>query len=62
MLKFRKAMWLILQQKKPNDFVISTGKQTTVKNFVNLVASHLKMKLKWKEKSKKRQLMKMEKL
>ena len=47
---FVKAMWLILQQKKPNDFVISTGKQTTVKNFVNLVASHLKMKLKWKGK------------
>ena len=45
---FVKAMWLMLQQKKPNDFVISTGKQTTVKNFVNLVASHLKMKLKWK--------------
>ena len=44
---FVKAMWLILQQKKPNDFVISTGKQTTVKNFVNLVAKYLKIKIKW---------------
>ena len=27
------AMWLILQQKKPQDFVIATGKQYTVKDF-----------------------------
>ena len=42
------AMWLILQQKKPDDFVISTGKQITVKNFVNLVSKNLKIKIKWK--------------
>ena len=41
-------MWLILQQKKPDDFVISTGKQITVKNFVNLVSKNLKIKIKWK--------------
>ena len=29
------AMWLMLQKKKPTDLVISTGKQTTVKNFAN---------------------------
>ncbi len=45
---FVNAMWLILQQKKPDDFVISTGKQTTVKNFVNLVAKYLKIKIKWR--------------
>ena len=45
-----KAMWLMLQQKKPNDFVISTGKQFTVKHFINLAASKLKMKLVWKGK------------
>ena len=38
------AMWLILQQRKPDDFVISTGKQITVKNFVNLVSKNLKNK------------------
>ena len=43
-------MWLILQQKKPDDFVIATGNQTTVKNFVNLVAKYLDIKITWKGK------------
>lgn len=30
------AMWLILQQDKPEDFVISTGKTTTVREFVRM--------------------------
>ena len=41
------AMWKILQQKEPNDFVIATGKQFTVKQFINLVAQKLKMQIKW---------------
>ncbi len=41
------AMWKILQQKKPEDFVIATGKQYTVKKFINLVCDELKMKIKW---------------
>ena len=44
------AMWLMLQQKKPIDLVISTGKQSTVKNFVNKVSNKLNMKLSWKGK------------
>ncbi len=44
------AMWSMLQQKKPEDFVIATGKQTTVKNFVNLVAKKLEIKISWKGK------------
>ena len=44
------AQWLILQQKKPEDFVIATGKQYTVKNFINLVAKELNMKIFWKGK------------
>ena len=44
------AMWKILQQKKPDDYVIATGKQYSIKNFVNLVAKELKMKIKWKGK------------
>ena len=47
---FVKAMWLMLQQKKPQDFVIATGNQTTVKNFVNIVAKKLKLNIKWKGK------------
>jgi GDPmannose 4,6-dehydratase len=41
------AMWLILQQKKPTDFVISTGKNYTVKDFVNESCKQLNIKIKW---------------
>ena len=44
------AMWLMLQQKKPIDLVISTGKQSTVKNFVNKVSKKLNIKIFWKGK------------
>ena len=47
---FVEAMWLMLQQKKPEDFVIATGNQTTVKNFVNLVSKELKLNLRWRGK------------
>ena len=47
------AMQLIMQQKKPNDFVIATGKQYSVKNFINLVSKKLGMKIVWKGKGKK---------
>ena len=33
--------WLILQQDKPDDFVISTGKQITVRKFIDLTAREL---------------------
>ena len=41
------AMWKILQQKKPNDYVIATGKQYSIKQFINMTAKRLKMKIKW---------------
>jgi|TARA_B110000037_G_scaffold86877_1_gene102931 GDPmannose 4,6-dehydratase len=44
------AMWKMLQQKKPKDFVIASGKQYSVKYFVNLVSDILKMKIIWKGK------------
>ena len=44
------AMWKILQQKKADDFVIATGKQHTVKQFINLVCKQLKIKINWKGK------------
>tara|TARA_B100000214_G_scaffold109568_1_gene77332 strand:+ start:320 stop:1351 length:1032 start_codon:yes stop_codon:yes gene_type:complete len=47
---FVEAMWLMLQQKKPDDFVIATGNQTTVKNFVNLVSKELKLRISWRGK------------
>ncbi len=42
------AMWLMLQQKKPQDFVIATGKQYSIKNFINMVCSELNFKINWK--------------
>ena len=41
------SMWKILQYKKPDDWVIATNKETTVKTFVNKVAKKLDIKLKW---------------
>ena len=42
--------WLMLQQDKPKDYVIATGKQFSVKQFVNLVLRELKIKFIWKGK------------
>ena len=39
--------WLMLQQDKPEDFTISTGVQYTVRDFVNIAAKELDIKLKW---------------
>ena len=44
---FVEAQWLILQQKKPDDYVIATGKQYSVKEFINLAAKNLNMKIFW---------------
>ena len=44
------AMWKMLQNKKPDDFVICTGKQYTIKEFINRVAKLLKMKIYWRGK------------
>jgi len=52
-LDYVEAMWLMLQQNKPDDYVIATGKQYTVKNFINLVCKKLKINLKWKGKGLK---------
>ena len=40
--------WLMLQQESPEDFVISTGIQHSVRDFLNLVAKEMEIKLKWK--------------
>ncbi len=41
------AMWKILQNKKPDDYVIATGKQYSVKKFVELSLKVLGIKFKW---------------
>ena len=47
------AMWKMMQKKKPSDYVISTGKQHTVKQFVNFVLNELNIKYYWKGKGAK---------
>ena len=44
------AMWKILQQKKPDDYVIATGIQYSIKQFINITAKKLGMQIKWKGK------------
>ena len=48
--EFVYAMWLIMQKKKPDDYVISTSKSYTVKEFINLVCQELRIKIVWKGK------------
>lgn len=37
------AMWLMLQQPKPDDYVIATGETHTVREFVELAFDHIKL-------------------
>ena len=39
--------WLMLQQDQPEDFVIATGQQYSVRDFVNAAADELGMKIRW---------------
>ena len=41
------CMWLILQQEKPEDFVIATGVQHTVREFATLAFRHAGIGLRW---------------
>ena len=47
------AMWKILQQKKPDDYVIATGKQLSIRQFINLVTKKLNLKIIWRGKGLK---------
>ena len=47
------AMWKMLQQKNPDDYVIATGRQYSIKQFINLTAKKLKMKVFWRGKGRK---------
>ena len=39
--------WLMLQQEEARDYVIATGQQYSVREFVNIAAHHLGMELRW---------------
>ena len=44
---FVEAMWLMLQQDEPEDFVIATGEQYSVRDFVEEAAPYFGMKIVW---------------
>ena len=44
---FVEAMWLMLQQDDPDDYVIATGKQYSVRDFVDEAAPYFGMKIVW---------------
>ena len=41
------SMWKILQYKKADDWVVATNRISTVKNFINIVAKKLDLRIKW---------------
>ena len=50
--EFVEAQWKILQQKKPDNFVIATGKNYSVKDLANLVLKKLEIQFIWKKDKK----------
>lgn len=51
--EFVEAMWLMLQQKKPSEYVIATGETHTVKEFVELAFKEMDVNIKWEGKGMK---------
>jgi len=47
---YTEMQWKILQQNKPDDYVIATGKAVSVRQFVNECCRYLNLKIKWEGK------------
>jgi GDPmannose 4,6-dehydratase len=47
---YTRAQWLILQQPAPDDYVIATGEQHSVRDFVARAGERLKMRIEWRGK------------
>jgi GDPmannose 4,6-dehydratase len=45
---FVEVMWMILQQKEPEDYVIATGEQHSVREFVNTAAREVGLSVEWR--------------
>ena len=43
-----RAMWLMLQQDKPDDYVIATNETRTVREFVETAFGHVGLEIEWK--------------
>lgn len=42
------AMWLMMQQDKPDNYVIATGKKHTIREFIEIAANYVGIKVSWK--------------
>jgi GDPmannose 4,6-dehydratase len=47
-----RMMWMMLQQDTPDDYVIATGKQYSVRQFIEIAAMRLGMEIRWEGKGK----------
>ena len=45
---YAEAMWLMLQQDEPDDYVIATGEQHSVREFVDIAAPFFSLNIEWK--------------
>ena len=45
--EYVEAMWLMLQQDEPEEYVIATGKTSSVRDFVNFCCAHLEIDIIW---------------
>lgn len=45
--EYVEAMWKMLQMKRPDDYVISSGKTYSIKDFINKATKYLKMNVVW---------------
>jgi GDPmannose 4,6-dehydratase len=43
-----RAQWLMLQQEAPEDYVIATGEQHSVREFIERAAGHMEMRVEWR--------------
>ena len=59
--EYVEIMWKMLQQKIPNDYVISTGETHTVKEFINEAVKYLGLKTTWKGKGLNEELVDLKK-
>ncbi len=54
--EYVEAMWKMLQKNSPDDYIVSTGKTYSIKEFINIATKYLKMDVKWIGKGLKEKL------
>jgi|TARA_B110000003_G_scaffold275671_1_gene318992 GDPmannose 4,6-dehydratase len=54
--EYVEAMWKMLQRNSPDDYIVSTGRTYSIKDFINIATKYLKMDVKWIGKGLKEKL------